>query len=81
MKKCNKCGKELPEDCFSKDKSKKDGLRTICKDCTHKTSKKYREQNQEKIREAKKSYAEKNKDKIRSYKRQYREQNKDTISK
>lgn len=31
MKMCNRCGRELSEDNFSKDKSKKDGLRTIVK--------------------------------------------------
>ena len=33
MKKCNKCGIEKKLIDFSKDKNKKDGLATICKDC------------------------------------------------
>ena len=30
---CTKCGRELPLECFSKDKSKKDGLCRWCKEC------------------------------------------------
>ena len=64
MKKCNRCGKELPDSCFSKDKSKKDGLRTICRECTSIHKKEYRYKNKEKIAESKKKYPQENKDKI-----------------
>lgn len=33
MKTCTKCGETKPLDCFSRDSSKNDGLRTQCKDC------------------------------------------------
>lgn len=33
MKICSKCGRELNEIMFYKDKSKKDGLATVCKEC------------------------------------------------
>lgn len=33
---CNKCKKEKSKTEFSKDKNKKDGLRTICKQCDKK---------------------------------------------
>ena len=33
MKTCTKCGETKPLDCFSRDKSKPDGLRTQCKLC------------------------------------------------
>lgn len=36
MKKCHKCKEELPEECFSKNKSKADGLGTECKVCRKK---------------------------------------------
>lgn len=36
MKKCTKCGKELSEDCFAKDSTKKDGLYSSCKECRKK---------------------------------------------
>ena len=35
-KKCGKCGRILPIDNFSKDKTKKDGLRSNCKECCSK---------------------------------------------
>lgn len=80
MKMCNRCGRELSEDNFSKDKSKKDGLRTICKDCTHKRQKQYREENKDKVAEAKKKYAQENKEKIARYKKKYSEENKEHIA-
>lgn len=49
MKICNKCGRELAEENFAKDKNKKDGLRTICKECTAETQKKYREKHKEEL--------------------------------
>jgi hypothetical protein len=33
MKHCNKCDRNLDFSCFAKNKSKKDGLQTICKEC------------------------------------------------
>lgn len=44
---CSKCKRELPEEMYTKDKYKKDGLRSNCKDCT----KKYTEENKERIYE------------------------------
>ena len=35
-KRCSKCGRILPIDNFSKDKTKKDGLRSNCKECCSK---------------------------------------------
>lgn len=34
MKTCNKCSQSKNLECFAKDKSKKDGYRTICRDCS-----------------------------------------------
>lgn len=41
MKICNKCNRELDESCFSKKKTSKDGLSTICKDCKREYDKEY----------------------------------------
>ena len=38
---CTKCGRELPLECFSKDKTKKDGLYCWCKECGKQYSKQY----------------------------------------
>jgi hypothetical protein len=39
LKKCNRCGIVKPYDAFPKDKSKKDGRHTICKECKSKSAK------------------------------------------
>lgn len=36
MKKCSKCGRELPESCFHKCTASSDGLQSYCSDCTNK---------------------------------------------
>lgn len=92
MKKCNKCNTNKDYDCFSKDKSKKDGLRTICKKCTNVNLKNYyhankegfkiksaewRENNQQKIKEDRKIYRVANKERINKKSKEYYEQNKE----
>ena len=39
MKKCAKCGRELPEENFSKNKAAKDGLQYYCKECQSRDAK------------------------------------------
>jgi hypothetical protein len=41
-KHCNKCGKEKPHGDFTKDKSSKDGLYGICKECKRQFEKSYK---------------------------------------
>jgi 5-methylcytosine-specific restriction endonuclease McrA len=48
MKKCSSCKKIKSLGDFNKNKSKKDGLNTICRLCSKKRSKKYYEDNREK---------------------------------
>ena len=59
-KRCSKCGEEKALCEFSKNKSTKDGLRSLCKTC----DKAYKQANKEKIAEQNKAYYEENKDKI-----------------
>lgn len=47
MKKCSKCNIEKSLDRFNKDKSRKDGLNTSCKDCGKLSSKKWKKNNPE----------------------------------
>ena len=60
MKRCYKCGEEKALCEFSKNKSRKDGLNSLCKACV----KAYYEANKEKIAERHKAYRQANKDKI-----------------
>lgn len=48
---CKKCGKELPINCFHKDKGVVGGYKNTCKECQHKHEKQYR-QMRSKITEA-----------------------------
>lgn len=49
IKVCTKCDKGLNINCFVKDKSKKDGLRSNCKDCKKLGDVKYRKENRGKV--------------------------------
>lgn len=80
MKKCNKCGviKNATAEHFTRDRSKKDGLYTWCKECTRKKDRNRQAQRSEYIRNRKESDLEyKEKFKAR-YKRQ-REKTKERI--
>ena len=56
MKICNKCNIEKPFDDFYQRKDSKDGYRGDCKKCRDLISKKYKENNIEKIKEIKNKY-------------------------
>ena len=73
---CTKCNVEKSFDEFNKDKYKKDGLRSECKEC----EKQHRQANKEKISERAKQYNQANKEKISEQKKQYRQANKEKIS-
>lgn len=45
MKHCGTCGNDKDESEFNKNKNKKDGLNTICKECSRKRSRKYYKEN------------------------------------
>ena len=74
---CNKCGRTLPRTEFSKDSSKKDGLRSYCKACAKEQQKAWREKNPEKVREYHKAYREENREKRRECKKAHYENNRE----
>ena len=76
-KKCSKCGEEKPAtpEFFDRDKRRKGGIRSKCKEC----NKLYRENNKEEIKERDKLRYEKNKEKILERQKLYRENNKEKI--
>jgi hypothetical protein len=94
-KKCSKCGIKFPAtfEFFTRDKHKRDGLTTSCKACRKEASRKYREENPDKIRESfHKYYAEnaewmreriliyrtENPEKVRESSRRYYEENRES---
>lgn len=70
MKKCNKCKeiKSLSE--FFKDKTKKDGLHTICKLCSKKNNKKYIATHKEKVTKLNSEWRNKHKPYLKQYRNQ-----------
>ena len=73
LKTCSNCKIEKPFEQFGKDKYKKDGLLSRCKECV----KIYREENKEAI----KKYREENKEKISEQQKKYKKENKEAIKK
>lgn len=84
MKTCSKCKKEKELAEFYKDKGKKDGLKSWCKECHledsrkreskyNETRRKYREEHQEEYRKKKREYYKENKEKILESNKQWRQ--------
>ena len=78
-KECRKCHKVKVVSEFSKDKSKKDGVCTKCKDCDNKRCKEYRKENKDKIKERNAEYYKQNTDKIKEQHSEYYKQNADKV--
>jgi len=83
QKKCGKCNQVKDTSDFNRDKSRKDGFQSSCKDCLkayrdankHKAkayNARYRKENQEQVKERKRKYCERNKEKIRESKKLYK---------
>lgn len=82
---CKKCSSTLDLSMFTKDKSKKDGLSTVCKICRANYAKSYRENNSESIKEKdiarKKEYYNTNSSKVLQSNKKYISSEKGKISK
>jgi hypothetical protein len=55
-KKCRRCEESKPLASFSKDKSRKDGLQSLCKQCDSRKGRKYYNANKEKIGQKNQKY-------------------------
>ena len=81
LKKCTKCGKELPLDQFHKYKRTKDGLRNSCKACTNAVNRAYKEHHKEELNNYwqvyHRKYYEEHKDHIDEVQRNFRERKRD----
>ena len=71
---CSKCGRELPLECFSKDKTRKDGLCHWCKECQKQYSKQYRAEHKEEIAAYDKQYRAEHADEIKQYRTDHKEE-------
>ena len=80
IKRCSKCGRELPISEFYKDKNTKDGLYSNCKECHSKCCQTYRQTHKEYYSQYNKEYRQTNKEHIKEYHKQYQQTNKEHIS-
>ncbi len=65
FKKCSKCGEVKLLECFSRDKTRKDGYMGWCKKCFVEAHKKYRAENAGKIKIADAKYRAENPEKVK----------------
>ncbi len=80
FKKCSKCGEVKLLDCFSKNKTKKDGYAFWCKKCAAENAKKHYSENIEKIKAIKAKYRSENIEKIKDTHAKYRSENREKIN-
>ena len=80
---CITCGKELTlnNDNFAKTKRSNDGFANVCKPCKREYDKKYRLENNDKIKEKQKKYYEENKEERSSYYKKWRAENQEHVKK
>ena len=81
MKQCPKCNGSYDTSFFYSNKRTPDGLSYTCRSCQSEYSKKYKEQNKEKIANNKKQWQMLNKDKVTLYTKQWYQDNKDSVIK
>lgn len=78
---CSKCKEEKPICDFGKDKTRTNGLSYLCKKCLILKSKKYKEQNREKVLLSYKAYRDNNIQKMKLARLEYKKNNHEKISK
>jgi hypothetical protein len=78
---CSKCKEEKNVCEFGNDKSRKNNLSYLCKECLILKSKKYKENNKDKITLYLEEYRQKNKEKLKVARTEYRKKNKEKIKK
>ena len=76
---CTKCGRELPLECFDKNKSRKDGLQNWCKECISQCNKQYKATHKEELAERNKQYRAEHKEEKAAYMKQYRAEHAEEI--
>lgn len=76
---CKECGETKPISSFSKQKSTKDGLRSVCKPCDVKKVQEYRKKNRAKYLKSARIYHSKNRKARNEANKEYRENNKEVI--
>ena len=78
-KRCSTCKETKAVSAFSRHSTKKDGLRSQCKECEREANRVYNAANPEKAREANRVYRAANPEKVRERKRVYRAANPEKV--
>lgn len=79
LKVCSKCKRELPFDCFTKNKNNKDGYNTQCKECYAEWHRGYYNKNQKAIKDKSRQWRQDNFDRAHEYEKKYREEHPDKM--
>ena len=79
MKKCSKCKVEKELNNFTKQKKNKDGLKSVCKDCTKEYAREYYKSNIESLKQCKKEYYQANREQRKEQRKEYYKANKQQI--
>lgn len=77
MKTCSKCLIFKEYSLFSKDKSKKDGYCTICKDCARENRKRWYSENKDRVKEYQSNYEKENRDAVKERAAKWRHRNRE----
>jgi hypothetical protein len=71
LRKCSQCKELKPSTVFYKNKTRKEGLQTMCRDCSKQNSKKQYSEDRKKRIEYVANWAKNNPEKRREYRREY----------
>jgi len=72
---CTGCNKEKSLTEYHKRRNAKDGFKSACKECRNAQSKKYYQENKEKVKATHKKWQKENPEKVKAYSKKYREEN------
>ncbi len=79
LKKCGRCKEVKPLTAFGRDKGRKDGLVSRCKDCCKSSRAKYRAENREKVMASHAKWAQSNPEKVKARGAKYRAENPEKV--
>lgn len=74
---CHKCSERKPLDEFSRNKSRRDGLCTECRDCCNEYAKEYRQGHRKKLIERSKKYTQEHPEETAEYQKKYHQEHKE----
>lgn len=76
VKRCNRCAASKPLDDYARDRSKRDGVRTICRACTNEANRQAYERDPEKKRASTERWEVANRERSLAYRRRHYHENK-----